>query len=288
MPAFLTPLRLFFLGALVALTLASVFTVTQTEQALVVQFGKPIRPIQTPGLQFKLPYQNLVFFDRRVLDLDSPPEDVILQDQKRLVVDTLTRYRITDPLKYFRALGNQMNAEQRLRITVRSTLRSVFGKIVLTDILSAKRTKVMQEMRTQLDSATKEFGIVVVDFRIRQADLPAKNSEAIFESMKAERQKEANEFRAQGQERALRIRSEAEKDKQILLAEAFKKAETLRGEGDAKSAEIYAAAFSKDPKFYEFWRSLSAYREALSGKNTTYILSPKSGFFKHFTSGILD
>lgn len=276
------------LGLAAALVYSSFFQVHQVQQAIVTQFGEPIKIVTTPGLNFKMPYQEARLFEKRIIDLDLPPEDIILSDQKRLVVDTLTRYRITDPLKYFQALGNEYNAQQRLRTIVRSSLRSVLGKITLSDLLSSKRDEIMTQAQKRVFEASSPFGVEVVDLRIRQADLPARNSEAIFESMKAERQREANEFRAKGQEKSLRIKAEAEKDKLILLAEANKKSNILRGEGDAQSIDIYAKAFGKDPKFYNFYRSLQAYKKSMTGENTTFILSPKSDFFRYFNKNTAD
>lgn len=284
----LSPKTLVPVGLVIALVYSCVFQVQQIQQAIVLQFGEPMKIVTKPGLSFKLPYQEVRTFENRIVDLDLEPEDIILSDQKRLVVDTLTRYKITDPLKYFQAVGSEFSAKQRLQTIVRSSLRSVLGSITLADLLSAKRDEIMNNVQKRVFEASSPFGVEVVDLRIRQADLPARNSEAIFESMKAERQREANEFRARGEEQALRIKAEAEKDKLILLANAHRKSNVLRGEGDAESIEIYAKAFNKDPKFYNFYRSLHAYKKSMSGENTTFILSPKSDFFRFFNKNSTD
>lgn len=263
----------------------SVFTVHQTEQALVLQFGKPVTPINEPGLHFKLPLvQNVVFYDRRILYLEPSAEEVNAADQKRLVVDSYARYRIVDPLQFYQSVGTEGVANTRLASIVNSTLRRVIGNVQLASVVAEKRAEVMRQVRDAVNIQARAFGIDVIDVRIRRADLPAENSQAIFERMKTERQREAAQFRAEGAREAQKIRANADRQKIELIADGQRQSQILRGEGDAESIRISAEAFGRDPAFYAFYRSLEAYRSALANGETTLVLSPDSEFFRYFGS----
>lgn len=281
-----TSLHLIALGlAAVAILLLSgaVFTVHQTEQVLVLQFGDIRQKITEPGLHFKLPLiQQTRSFDRRILNVDPPAEEVLLADQKRIVVDTFARYRITDMLKYFQTLGTEAAATQRMHAIINSSLRGVLGKVPLTEVLSDKRPALMNQIRQQVNVETARFGIDVVDVRIVRADLPDQTSQSIFARMRSEREREAKEARAQGQEMAQQIRSRADRERTVIIAEAERDAQIIRGAGDKAAIKIFADAFGADPRFYAFYRSMEAYRNALANPETTLILSPDSDFFKHF------
>ncbi|MGE5201883.1 MAG: protease modulator HflC [Acidobacteriota bacterium] len=264
---------------------SSVFTVHQTEQALVLQFGKPVRPISEPGLQFKIPLvQNVVFYDKRILYLEPSAEEVNAADQKRLVVDSYARYRIVDPLQFNQSVGTEAVANTRLASIINSTLRRVIGNVQLASVVADKRAEVMRQVRDDVNVQAKAFGIDVIDVRIRRADLPAENSQAIFERMKTERQREAAQFRAEGEREAQKIRAGADRQRIEIVADAQRQAQILRGEGDAESIRISAEAFGRDPEFYAFYRSLEAYRNALANGDTTLVLTPDSEFFRYFGS----
>lgn len=264
-------------------TFASLFTVNQAQQALVLQFGNPMQVITEPGLKVKLPFvQEVAYYDKRVLDYDAPTEEVIAEDQKRLVVDPFVRYRITDPLKFRQAVGTEMRLRARLKSMTSNAMRGVVGKVRMLDLLTGKRAQIMRDIRDVMNQESGAFGIKVIDVRVRRVDLPAANSQAIFERMKSEREREAKEFRAQGAEAAQRIRSLAERNRTVLLAQARKKGEILRGDGDSLSIKIYADAFGKDMEFFSFYRSMQAYRESLGGEGTTMVLSPDGEFFRYF------
>jgi membrane protease subunit HflC len=261
----------------------AMFTVHQNEQALVLQFGEPITTVETPGLHFKIPFvQNVEYFDRRVLDYDPPAEEVIAADQKRLVVDTYTRFRIVNPLRFYQTVGSELGIRNRLGALVSGSLRRVVGNVTLASILSAERAQIMEDIRKQVNTEAQAFGIDVVDVRIRHADLPEANNQAIFARMQSEREREAKEFRAQGAELAQRIRSRADREKVVILAEAQRQSQITRGEGDSDSIRIYADAFNKDPDFFAFYRTLQAYREALGNGDTTMVLAPDSDFLRFF------
>ncbi|MEO5372767.1 MAG: protease modulator HflC [Alphaproteobacteria bacterium] len=262
------------------------FIVHQTQQAIVMQFGDPRNVIQEPGLKMKMPFvQNVVFYDKRVLDLDPPAESVILTDQKRIDVDTFTRFHIADPLRFFQAVTTESQAKARLGDIVNSSLRRVLGNVTLPALLSSERDAIMGQIRDQVDTEAKALGLAVTDVRIRRADLPDETSQAIYARMQSERQREASEARAQGQELAQQIRSRAERERVVIVAEAQKKAQISRGEGDSDAIRIYAEAFNRDPEFYSFYRSLQAYRNSLGDSDTTFVLSPNSDFFRYFGAG---
>lgn len=261
----------------------SAFIVKETHQTLVLQFGDPVEKYTIPGLKFKVPFiQKTIKFDKRVLDLDPPAEEVILADQKRLVVDTFARYRINNMLEFYKSLSTEDQANTRLNNIVNSTLRSVLGNATLADVLSEKREQLMASLRDQVNKSVKRFGIEIVDIRIGRADLPEQTSQAIYSRMRTERQREAAEFRAQGQEQAQEIRSKADKERTVLLAEAEQQSQLSRGQGDEEAIRIYAEAFKKDPEFYAFYRTMEAYRDSLSGESTTLVLSPDNDFLRYF------
>lgn len=266
--------------------LSSFFTVDQTQQALVLQFGEPKRLIKKPGLNFKIPFiQEVTFFDKRVLSLVSKDsEEVILADQKRLEVDTYSRFKITDPLLFYQTVRNEFGARQRLESIVDSSVRRVFGKFELTSILSDARDKIVEDISGEVSASIKKLGMEMIDVRIRRADYPEATSQNIFNRMKSEREQEAKEFRAEGAEEAQKIRADADKQKVVLVAESKRKAEGLRGDGDALAIKIYSDAFGQDKKFFKFYRSMLAYEKTFTDKDTTMILSPESDFFSYFGS----
>tara|TARA_B100001146_G_C16194661_1_gene440996 strand:- start:2532 stop:3407 length:876 start_codon:yes stop_codon:yes gene_type:complete len=274
-----------FLFLLFLTAYGSMFVVHQVQQVLVLQFGDPKRVIKEPGLKFKLPLiQNTVDYDKRILDYDLPVEEIIASDQKRLVVDPFARYKILDPLKFYQTVRNENGIRNRLNSIIIAALRRVVGGVKLSSLLTDKRQSIMSDIRDEVNREAQRFGIEVIDVRIRRADLPEANSLAIFDRMKSEREKEAREYRAQGQEASKRIRSIADRDKTVILANASKKGQILRGEGDSQSIKIYANAFNKDPEFFMFYRSMQAYKESLSDESTTMVLSPNSDFFKYFNN----
>ena len=261
----------------------SVFIVQEINQAIVLQFGNPKRIITEAGLKFKLPFiQNVVYLDKRVLNLDNPPEEVIASDQKRLIIDAITRFQITDPLKFYISVGNERVARSRLSTIINSRIRGVLGTQDLATLLSTERTKQMTIIRNDVNEEAKGFGIKIIDVRIKRADLPPANSDAIYKRMQTERQREAKEFRAQGAEIAAKITSTADKDVTVLLANAKKQSEIMKGEGDGQRNKIFADAFGQDPQFFAFYRAMQAYETALIGGETSVILSPDSEFFKFF------
>ena len=274
-----------FLFLLFLTAYGSMFVVHQVQQVLVLQFGDPKRIIKEPGLKFKLPLiQNTVDYDKRILDYDLPVEEIIASDQKRLVVDPFARYKILDPLKFYQTVRNENGIRNRLNSIIIAALRRVVGGVELSSLLTDKRQSIMSDIRDEVNREAQRFGIEVIDVRIRRADLPEANSLAIFDRMKSEREKEAREYRAQGQEASKRIRSIADRDKTVILANASKKGQILKGEGDSQSIKIYANAFKKDPEFFMFYRSMQAYKESLSDESTTMVLSPNSDFFKYFNN----
>jgi membrane protease subunit HflC len=261
----------------------TLFTVNQTEQALVLQFGQPRQVIRTPGLHSKWPFlQNVVYFDKRLLDVEPPPEEVIGVDQKRLVADTYTRYRIVNPLLFYQTVGSEEAVSNRLTALVSSSLREVIGNVTLSAILSVQRAAIMHKIRDDVRIAAKPFGIEVVDTRIRRADLPTQNSEAIYARMNSERQQQAALYRAEGAQAAQSIRANAERERTVILADAQRDAQKVRGAGDAAAIGTYAKAFGQDKKFFAFYRSMQAYRDALSGARTSFVLTPQSAFFQFF------
>jgi len=268
----------------------SMFVVKEINQAIVLQFGDPKQIIVSPGLYFKIPFvQNVVFLDRRILSLDPPPEEVIASDQKRLIVDAFARFKIVDPLKFYISVGNERVARSRLATIINSRLRSVLGKQSLATLLSEDRTKQMAIIQDGVNTEAEKFGITIIDVRIKRADLPQANSEAIYKRMQTEREREAKQFRARGAEMAVTITSTADKEVTVLLANAKKQSEIMKGEGDGQRNKIFANAFGKDPEFFSFYRAMQAYETALIGGDTSLILSPDSDFFKFFgNAGIIN
>lgn len=281
-PRLIKTLAISVLAALILL-MNTLFIVDETEQAIVFQFGEMRHVHQTPGLKIKIPFlQDVAFLEKRVIDYEKPAFNITLRDQKRIVVDVYALYRIKDPLRYYKAVGDERTARSRLDEVIPGTLKAVFGGFDLSQIISESRQKTMQKLLAEVNRSATELGIDVIDARIRRSDLPPTNSKAIFDRMRSERQHAAREIRAQGEELAREIRSNADKERTILLAEAEKSAHLIRGEAEAQAMRITAEAIQKDPHFYEFYRSLEAYRKALPSESTTYILSPKSDFFHHF------
>jgi membrane protease subunit HflC len=292
-------MRLNFIGGVfavlvgVALIVAysSLFTVYQTQQALVVRLGKVVRVVSDPGLHAKLPFVDTVIsIDKRILDLEAPAQEVIASDQKRLVVDAFARYRIKDPLRFYQTLGSKTAADSQLNILLNSALRRVLGEATFIQVVRDERAKLMARIRTLIDQESANYGIEVVDARIRRADLPEQNSQAVYQRMQTARQREAAEYRAQGQQQAQEIRSRADRQVTILIADATSKAEQIRGEGDAKRNQIFAEAFNQDPDFFAFYRSMQAYEASLKAGDTRLLLKPDTNFFRYFNdpSGKLD
>jgi membrane protease subunit HflC len=277
----------FIFGGIVAVVLflavTSLYIVNQAEQTIVLQFGKPVRVITEPGLKIKIPLiQNVIFYDTRLLNLDPPAQEVVLNDKKRLDVDSFTRYRIIDPVKFYKTVRTEMQAQSKLAEIVNSSMRKVLGRITLQELLSQKRTQIMNDISTAVKFDAKEIGVDVADVRIRRADQPLQVLQSINARMKTEREREAKEFRAQGSQEAQTIRAGADKEKTIILASAEKQAQITRGQGDEQAIEIWNKTAGQDIEFYTFYRSLEAYKNALTEGDTALILSPESEFFQYF------
>ena len=262
---------------------ASIFTVPETRQALVVRLGDPRYVVTQAGIHFKVPFiENVIYIDKRILDLENPTQEIIASDQKRLVVDAFARYRIVDPLRFYQAIQTVPAANSQLSTLLNSALRRVLGESSFQHVVRDERSALMGRIREQLDREAERFGINVVDVRIRRAALPEQHSQAVYQRMQTERQREAAEFRAQGSQRGQEIRSRADRDVTVLLAEANAKGEQVRGEGDALRNRIFAEAFNKDPEFFNFYRSLQAYENGLGHNDTRMVLKPDSEFFRFF------
>ncbi len=261
---------------------SAAFTVHQTQQALILQFGNPIRTIPEPGLHFKMPFiQNVEFYDRRILDLDPPVQEVILFDQKRINVDAFARYRIVDPLEFRKRAVTDLNFRQVFGNRLNAAIRAEIGKILLSDMLTEKRAQVMDIISSQMKSQAAEFGTEVIDVRIGRTDLPEETAQSVYNRMRSDRVAYSSQLRAEGEEQKLKIQAFADKDRTIILAEAQRQSEILRGQGEGERNRILAEAFGKDPEFFDFYRSMEAYGEAL-GEGTTMVLSPDSEFFRFF------
>ena len=261
----------------------SLFIVQEISQAIVLQFGDPKKIITKAGLNFKLPFiQNVVYLDKRILNLDSAPEEVIAADQKRLIVDAIARFKIIDPLKFYISVGNERVARSRLSTIINSRIRNVLGQEELQTLLSQDRSKQMSLIKDGVNNEAQNFGINIVDVRIKRADLPTANSDAIYRRMQTEREREAKEFRAKGAEMAVTITSTADKEVTVILADAQKQSEIMKGEGDGERNKIFADAFGQDPEFFSFYRSMQSYSKAFTAGETSMILSPDSEFFKFF------
>jgi membrane protease subunit HflC len=262
---------------------SALFTVYQTRQALVVRLGDPVRVVTKPGLSVKMPFvDSVIYIDKRILDLENPAQEIIASDQKRLVVDAFARYRIHDALRFYQSVGTVEGANSRLATVLNSALRRVLGEASFQALVRDDRAPLMGRIREQMDREAQNFGITVVDVRIRRADLPAANSQAVYQRMQTERQREAAEFRATGNQRGQEIRARADREVTILLAEAQKTAEQVRGEGDAERNRIFAEAFGRDPDFFAFYRSMQAYEAGLRHNDTRMLLKPDSDFFRYF------
>ncbi len=280
-----TPLALVGVAivALGLLALGTFFTVDQRTQAIVVQFGNPVRVIQQPGLQLKWPLlQNVIYFDKRILNLDPPSEEMVLSDQKRINVDAYARYRIVDPLKFYQSMINETNLRDRFGRTLNSSVRNVLGQNDLADLLSPKRTAIIGSIQDQVKTTAIAFGIEVMDVRIGRTELPTDTSNSVYQRMRSEREQEANKLRAEGDELKQRITADADRQRVVILAEAQKQAQIEIGQGEADRNRITAEAYGRDPQFFAFVRSMAAYRRSLGGPDTTMILSPDSDFFRFF------
>ncbi|MFM7558195.1 MAG: protease modulator HflC [Alphaproteobacteria bacterium] len=276
---------LIILTILVIILQSSLFTVDQRQQVLILQFGEPIRVINTPGIKFKLPFiQNSVFFEKRIIDLSLPEQEVIASDQKRLIINAYTKFQITDPLKFYTTVGSSFGLSNKLSGILDSSLRQVIGEVNLNELLTENRGDIMKKIKEAVGNSSKIFGIKIIDVRIMRADLPKENSDAIYARMQTEREKEAREIRAKGAEEADRIRAEANKQRTIILAEAKKNADIVRGNGESQANKIYANSLGKDPEFADFYRSMSAYKVALGNNNTKMIISQDNNFFKYFNN----
>lgn len=261
----------------------SYYVVRQTEQAIIFQFRDVVRVVDTAGLHFKVPYiQDVEYFEKRVLAIDAPSQEIMLAEQKPLEVDAFARYRINNPLLYFQRLRGERTARDRLGSMLNSKLRSVLGTVKLATLLSTERVAVMAKITEQLNAESKDFGVEIIDVRIRRTDLPEKTSDSVFARMRSEREQEAAQLRANGQQEAVQTVANADRQATVILAEAQGQAEKIKGEGDRKALEVMAEATNRDPQFYGFWRSMLAYREGLRPDNTTYILNPDGDFFKYF------
>ncbi len=264
---------------------SSVFTVDQTEQALVVRLGDPQPPITAPGLHFKAPFIDTVIpIDKRILDLENPSQEVIASDQKRLVVDAFARYRIKDALRFYQSIGSIQAANIQLTTILNASLRRVLGEVTFIQVVRDEREALMNRIRDQVDREAAAYGIQVVDVRIRRADLPEQNSQAVYQRMQTERQREAAEFRAQGGQKAQEIRSNADREATVIVAEANSTAEQVRGDGDGERNRLFAEAYGKDPDFFAFYRSMTAYENGLKSNDTRFLLRPDSEFFKFFSN----
>lgn len=284
MRAFLA-LIVVLIGLGAAAVYASAFIVHQNEQALVLRFGEPKRFVKTPGLNWKYPIVDTVeIYDRRILDLDTQPQEVTASDQKRLVVDAFARYKIVDPLKFYQTLRSEADVRSRLGPIVESALRRVLGAATFQDLVRDKREVLMKEIAGQVNKEGEEFGLEVVDVRIKRADLPEQNSKSVFDRMRAERQREAAEFRAEGSAKANEIKATADRQATVIKAEANRKGEEIRGAGDAERNRVYAEAYTRDPEFFEFYRSMQAYEKGLKSSDTRLLISPDSEFFKYFAN----
>jgi len=284
-------MKLNFIGGIAGILLiaalivsySSLFTVYQTQQALVVRLGKVVRVVDEPGLNVKLPFiDNVIDIDKRILDLEASAQEVIASDQKRLVVDAFARYRIKDPLRFFQTLGSKPAADSQLNILLNSALRRVLGESTFIQVVRDERADLMARIRDLINHEAASYGIEVVDARIRRADLPEQNSQAVYQRMQTARQREAAEYRAQGLQQAQEIRSKADREVTVLVADATSKSEQIRGEGDATRNKIFADAFNKDPDFFSFYRSMQAYENGLKPNDTRMVLNPDSNFFRYF------
>jgi len=267
---------------------SAMFTVHETEQALVLQFGDPRRSINEPGLHFKTPViQNVVYLEKRILDLDAPKQEIIASDKKRLVVDAYARFRIKDALEFYRTVNNEAVARTRLANIINSSLREVLARFEMQAVMSGERAQLMREIAGRVNAQATKFGVEIVDVRIKRADLPEENNQAIYRRMQAERERDAREARARGAEEAQKVRADADRQRVVLLAEAERQAQVLRGQGDADRTRILGEAYGRVPDFFDFYRTLEAYRTSLGNGDMSLILSPDSDFLKYFGSSMM-
>ncbi|MBN2245291.1 MAG: protease modulator HflC [Candidatus Aminicenantes bacterium] len=273
---------LIILVMLILLVYFSIYMVDETKQAIVIQFGKPIKALQEAGLYLKVPLiQNVVFFDKRLLIYDADPTEVITRDKKTLILDNYARWKIEDPLLFLQTVRDINGAQARLDDIIYSELRVDLGKFDMSEIVSQKRTEIMKTVTERSNEKSMEYGIRIVDVRIKRADLPPENEKNIFARMQAERERIAKQYRAEGQEESAKIIAETEREKTVILAEAYKEAQALQGEGEAESIKIYAESFNQDPQFYQFYRTLESYKNSLA-ENTTIIFSPENDYVQYF------
>ncbi len=264
---------------------SSIFTVTQTEQALVVRLGRPVAVVSEPGLNFKAPFiDTVISIDKRILDLENPSQEVIAADQKRLVVDAFARYRIKNALRFYQSIGSIQAANIQLTTLLNAALRRVLGEATFINVVRDERESLMTRIRDQLDREADQYGIQLVDVRIRRADLPEQDSQAVYKRMQTEREREAQEFRAQGGQRAQEIRSKADREATVIVADANSTAEQTRGVGDAERNRLFAEAYGRDPEFFAFYRSMTAYETGLRSNDTRFLLRPDSEFFRFFAN----
>src|SRR5438445_5785385 len=276
---------LIVLFVVIIVAYSSVFTVSQTEQVLVVRLGEPVRVVIEPGLNFKAPFiDTVISIDKRILDLENPSQEVIASDQKRLVVDAFARYRIKNALRFYQRVGSIQGANIQLTTLLNASLRRVLGEVTFITVVRDQREALMARIREQLDHEADGYGIQVVDVRIRRADLPEQNSQAVYQRMQTERQREAAEFRAQGGQKAQEIRSNADREATVIVAEANSTAERVRGDGDGERNRLFAEAYGKDQDFFAFYRSMTAYENGLKSNDTRFLLRPDSEFFKFFAN----
>jgi len=272
--------------ALLIILGGSFFTIDQRQYAIVFQFGEAMRVLDKPGLNIKVPFiQNVEYFDRRILSVDAEAKEVTASDEKRVIVDAFAKFKIIDPVMFYKTVYNYEGLRLRVNKIIESSMRKVIGRVPLTTLLSSQRNSVMVEIRDLVNKAAKDFGIDVIDVRILRADLPKENSAAIYGRMQTEREKEAKQIRAEGQEEGARIRAKADKEAKILLAEAYMQAQVVKGEGDGEASKIYNESYSKDPEFYRLYKSLATYRQTLKKEDTTFVLSPSSEFLKFLNIG---
>ena len=275
------------LGLIVLVVIAvfiynGLFIVDQTQQAMVLQLGKPVKVVKDPGLQLKLPFlQQVTFFDRRLLHYDAAPAEIITSDKKNLVIDNYSKWRIVDPLKFFQSVRTEAGAQSRLDDIIYSQLRVELGKETLIDIVSKVREEIMHVVTVQSNQAAAAYGIEVLDVRIKAADLPRENEKHVFTRMQAERQRQAKRYRSEGEEKAMKIRSRADKERTIIISEAYRESEKIKGEGEQTAIKIAADAYGQDSDFYSFYRSLQAYNKSL-GQKTTVVMDRDGEFLRHF------
>ncbi|WP_341761972.1 protease modulator HflC [Candidatus Tisiphia endosymbiont of Thecophora atra] len=265
---------------------SALFTVDQRHSAVVFQFGEAMRTIESPGLNIKIPFiQNVEFFDKRILNVEAEAKELTASDGKRVIVDAFAKFRIVDPVMFYKTVHNYQGVKIRLNKNLESSMRKVIGRLPLTSLLTSARSDIMSNILNQVNEEAKNFGLDVIDVRILRADLPKENSAAIYRRMQTAREKEATQIRAEGQEEGARIRSKADKESKILLAEAYMQSQIIKGDGDREAAKIYNLAYSVDPEFYKFYRSLEVYKNTLKKDDTSFVLSPEAELFKYLNLG---